>query len=201
MEHTNYHQTCVTGTYSFLCNVYGKGFAVETLFQKHLKEEENLCKFICDRCKKELLTWTEVKGHFFEVHVKHPSYQCFKCNSVFVYNNVHNRLVKMTVGGEINCKTCDELKVKKLLENHSCTLLSLKYECELCPASYSHKQSLYRHLQSEHEGKGFYCTTCKKQIKRQDNGKRHLMSKKHVKIEKAKHEKVIFTRDLKELFL
>ncbi len=47
------------------------------------------------------------------------------------------------------------------------------YRCEQCDKVYEHKRSLARHKQSQHGGKTYYCSKCKKSFNRKDYKVRH----------------------------
>ncbi|CAL1281059.1 unnamed protein product [Larinioides sclopetarius] len=145
---------------AFRCPTCNAVYASSQTLNRHMNEDHQPNKFICELCSKSYKRKYDLKKHKVKIHevaddaaskvppVNKSFPQCPICKKVF-------------------SETCN---LNQHLKTHS---PSNNYKCESCEKTYSRKHGLMRHLRSHTGEEPFSCDTCQSTFSRKDVLIRH----------------------------
>lgn len=158
-------------------------------YRRHLKDEhkiENLYKYMCEICGKELSN----NGSYLLHKLTHSNEFPFKCD-LCPYRGRHAGLLKAHMGShnkdyKHQCPECPNRYVtNSCLRRHLRSHKEKEYKCDTCNKSYETQHKLTCHQQVDHMGiRNHICNICGK-----DFGYRNQMMKHQRKVHKRKKMK------------
>jgi len=129
--------------------------------KENLGEAENIRKYTCEICKKNLSTASALATHL-EFHAANPEYPCDQCDKKFVTKS----------------------KLTNHVRFHKDKSDGAKFLCNKCNKNFTHPSNLRRHLNSVHIKDGerkFECSLCLKKFKDSSTLKTHVENHKAVR--------------------
>lgn len=145
-RHSRQHARNDKGGLPFKCNLCRARFHDELSLKKHKIRHQSTSK-ACKYCFRKFLTQEGVKNHEKHRHenpqgeTKHFRFKCDICSAKFSKQYALNDH-KLTAHGN-----------------------SDRHQCQVCGVSYSHINSLHKHMRFEHENLGYKCDTCGEMFK------------------------------------
>eukprot|EP00116_Pleurobrachia_bachei_P008952 sb/3469214/ len=142
---------------------------------QHIRDDHPDRKHFCDVCPMAFVKVAELTRH----HLAHSGYRPHKCKECgksfsFEYNLhrhqifVHSKIVMCRIK---NCGV--RLPKSQLYEHIETTHPKQKFQCDICPISFSNKADLNRHRRIHSGIKPFQCEKCGKRFSRKEIYKTH----------------------------
>lgn len=163
----------------FKCDLCSESFSQKQNLAQHMRTHSIQMPFICEQCGSAYSLKANLAQHM-KVHEIAQQLRCQQCDSMFVYQSHLDRHIKMVHTGEpIKIYACDicgkQFTQQKNLVQHSKIHQEgdKPYKCNECPASYSYKCHLTRHLIIHTGEKPYRCKFCGKAFNRNAHLVRH----------------------------
>ena len=153
-------------------------------------EQDEIEKKTCQYCHKMFITFSNLKRHVKQEHLKKDRYECSICNKSFAAKiSLEYHLRKHVEGFELSCEYCSEKFIDfKTYAKHRKTHRSHHYQfeqkCPECGKIILGKDKLKRHQQEVHTNSplnqppnsplSHMCSQCDKIYKRKNDLDRHV---------------------------
>lgn len=167
------------------CEICNKVLANRATYSQHM-QRHNVCMYVCDKCGKGCPVLAELHIHQISRHGIGPYLQCEHCPYKAPTKLRLKEHIRLHTGERpFTCEKCGlTFRRQAIWRKHQAQHMEKKFQCQLCPLKFYHRENLADHMNNVHERKYLYiCNICEVTYAKTATVRHHMIVKHGIKRE------------------